>query len=243
MKKVIILLLITLISSCSSSVSTKLASKNYQKLEDNTQIFVLEKDEILPTNSEFIGDIKIGDSGFTTDCGYNKVVADATNSARNAGANIIQIIEVKKPSAFGSTCYRMKAKIYRNLSTESLLSISEKRILRNKSRLSEDSDYALIHFYRPNSGVGSMLGYKIKDTNDSIIGRLRNGEKFIYKTKKFGIQNFYGTLETKEEITINVEKGKEYFVRCSVNLGVAVGRPEINVTENYIGMKEYDEMK
>ncbi|NDP28506.1 MAG: hypothetical protein GZ087_13935 [Flavobacterium sp.] len=242
MKKLLLLFLITL-SSCSTSISTKLANKNYQKLEENNQIFVLEKDEILPTNSEFIGDINIGDSGFTTDCGYNKVIADATSSARNAGANIIQITEVKKPSVLGSTCYRIKAKIYRNLDTESLLSISEKRNLKNKSRLSEDSDYALIHFYRPNSGAGSMLGYKIKDKNDSIVGRLRNGEKFIYKTKKFGIQNFYGTLETKEEVTINIEKGKEYFVRCSVNMGVALGRPEISLTENYVGMKEYDEME
>lgn len=243
MKKLLLLLTIILLSSCSTSISTKLVNKNYQKLEGNNQIFVLEKNDVLPTNSEFIGDIKIGDSGFTTDCGYNKVVADATNSARNAGANIIQITEVKKPSVLGSTCYRIKAKIYRNLNTESLSSILEKRNLKNKSRLSEDSDYALIHFYRPSSGAGALLGYKIKDSKDSIVGRLRNGEKFIYKTKKFGSQNFYGTLETKEEVKINIEKGKEYFVRCSVNMGVVLGRPEINLIENYIGMKEYDEIK
>lgn len=56
------------------------------------------------------------------------------------------------------------------------------------------------------------------------------------------MQSFYGTLETKEEIKIDIEKGKEYFVRCSVNMGVVFGRPEINLIENYIGMKEYDEM-
>ena len=56
-------------------------------------------------------------------------------------------------------------------------------------------------------------------------------------------QSFYGALETKEEVKINIEKGKEYFVRCSVNMGVVLGRPEINLIENYIGMKEFDEMK
>lgn len=242
MKKLILILLATLLGSCATSISTKLVNKSYLKLSDEIQMIVLEKDDVLPNNSEFIGDIKIGDSGFTTDCGYNKVVSDAINSAKSAGANIIQIIEVKKPSVLGSTCYRIKAKIYRNLNAESLASISEIRNLKNKSRLPEDADYALIHFYRPGAGAGALLGYKIKDANDSIVGRLRNNEKFIYKTKNFGVQSFYGTLETKKEIKINVEKGKEYFVRCSVNMGVVLGRPEISLIENHIGMKEYEEM-
>lgn len=243
MKKILLSGTIILFISCATSISTKLANQSYQKLNEEEKIFVLEKIENLPINSEYIGDIKIGDSGFTTDCGYNKVITDATNSARNAGANIIQITEIKEPSVLGSSCYRIKAKIYRNLDSESLSSITNKRDVKNKSRLPENSDYALIHFYRPSLGAGALLGYKIKDVNDSIVGRLRNGEKFIYKTKKFGNQSFFGTLETKEEIKINIEKGKEYFVRCSVNMGVVLGRPEIHSIENYIGMKEYDEIQ
>jgi hypothetical protein len=243
MKKLLFLATIILLASCSASISTKLANENYPKLNDENQIIVLEKEDVLPSNSEFIGDIKIGDSGFTMNCGYDKVIADATTAARSAGANLVQLIEVKEPSLLGSSCYRIKAKIYRNLNPESLSSIVAKRNLRNNSRLPEDSDYALVHFYRPSLGAGALLGYKIKDSNDSIVGRLRNGEKFAYKIKKTGTQSFYGTLETKEEIKINIEKGKEYFVRCSINMGIVLGRPEINLIENYIGMKEYDAMK
>lgn len=243
MKRIFFLLTIVLSVSCATRISTNLATKKYEKLAEENQIIVLEKNDVLPEESEFIGDVKIGDSGFTTDCGYNKVVADATNAARNAGGNILQITEVKKPSVLGSTCYRIRAKIYRNLNTENLSDIAEKRNEKNKSRLPEDSDYALIHFYRPTLGAGALLGYKIKDENDSIIGRLRNGEKFVFKTKNFGTHRFYGALETKEEIIINIEKGKEYFVRCSVNMGIMLGRPEINLIENYIGQKEFDEMK
>lgn len=242
MKKLGFLITI-LLASCSTSISTKIVNKNFQKLEDNNQIIVLDKNEELPNNSELIGDVKIGDSGFTTDCGYDKVIADATNTAKNSGANIIKIIEIKEPSTFGSTCYRIKAKLYRNLDAESLAIIAQNRSLKNKSRLPKNSDYAVIYFYRPSGGAGALLGYKIKDVNDSIVGRLRNGEKFKYVTKKFGEQIFYGTLETKEEVKINIEKGNEYFVRCSVNMGVVLGRPEINLIENYVGMKEYDFMK
>lgn len=242
MKK-LVLLIIILLTSCSTSISTKIVNKNFQELGDNNQIIVLDKNEELPNNSELIGDLKIGDSGFTTDCGYNKVIADATNAAKKSGANIVKIIEIKEPSAFGSTCYRIKAKLYRNLDAGSLTEITKKRASKNKSRLPENSDYAVVYFYRPSAGAGSLLGYKIKNGNDSIVGRLRNGEKFKYITKKFGEQTFYGVLETKEEVKINIEKGNEYFVRCAVNMGVVLGRPEINIIENYVGMKEYDSMK
>lgn len=42
---------------------------------------MLEKDDAFPNNSEFIEDVKIGDTGFTADFGYEKVVTDAKKSA------------------------------------------------------------------------------------------------------------------------------------------------------------------
>ncbi|ESU25299.1 hypothetical protein FLJC2902T_31070 [Flavobacterium limnosediminis JC2902] len=243
MKKILFITTVILFTSCATSISTKLANKSYQKLTNDIPVIVLDKNEELPSDSEFIGEVKIGDSGFSTDCGYNKVISDVTNVAKNSGANVVKITEIKKPSTLGSTCYRIKAKIYRNLNTESLSKLAENRNAKNKSRLPENSDYAIVHFYRPSLGTGGLLGFKIKNANDSIIGRLRNGEKFIYKTKEFGEQSFYGALETKEEVKINIEKGKEYFVRCAVTMGVAFGRPEIDLIENHIGIEEYSEMR
>lgn len=243
MKKLFILPSLLFFVSCATSVSTKLAQHNYPALLEQDSIFILDENENLPANSQFIGDIKIGDSGFTTDCGYNKVIEDATTTARKAGANIIKIENLKDPSLLGSTCYRLKAKIYRNTDYETLAGITQEKNLRNKSRLPEDSDYALIHFYRPTMAIGALLGYKIKNGNDSIIGTLRNGHKFTFKTKEFGEQSFYAVLETREEIKINVEKGKEYFVRCGMNMGVVIARPDLNITENFIGAKEFEELK
>ncbi|WP_430400310.1 hypothetical protein [Flavobacterium sp.] len=243
MKKIFFLPIIFLFIGCATSISTKLAVEKQEKLKENDKIFVLSKEATLPLNSVFVGDIKIGDSGFTTDCTYNKVISDAKINARKSGANIIQLTEVKEPTAFGSSCYRIKAKLYRNFDNESMSKLIEKSNLKNKSRLSDDSDFALLHFYRPTSALGAFLGFKIKDKNDSIVGRLRNGEKFILKTKKFGKQSFYGELETKEELEINIEKGKEYFIRCSVKRGVMIGRPEIYLIENSIGINEFENVK
>ncbi len=243
MKKIFVLPALLFITSCATSVSTKLANNQFSALSPQDQIFVLEENETLPANSQFVGDIKIGDSGFTTDCGYNKVMADATATARNAGANILKVVTMKDPSAFGSTCYRLKAKIYRNLDSELLAGLQKRENFKNKSRIPEGSNYALIHFYRPSMATGDLIGFKVKTGNDSIIGSLRNGKKFTYKTTEFGDQTFYAVLETKEEIKINVEKGKEYFVRGGMNMGIVLARPDLNIMDANLGLKEFEALE
>jgi hypothetical protein len=142
-----------------------------------------------------------------------------------------------------STCYRLRANIYRNLNEENLIKVKGFYEQRNKSTLPEGSDYAVIYFYRPNKSEGALLGYKINTANDSVIGRVRNGEKFAYKTTKFGKQVFYDQLETKAQVEINVEKGQEYYVRCGVYTGITFGRPDIGIIENFEGRKEYASLK
>ena len=68
---------------------------------------------------------------------------------------------MKEPN-FGSTCYRLKAKINRNLTQENLVRLSSTRALRNKSRLPDDADFAVVYFYRPKNFYGSAIGYKIR---------------------------------------------------------------------------------
>ena len=116
MKKIIILpLLISIIlQSCSPKIRTQLSSEAAKPLDSETEILIIKQDENVPENSKFIGDLKIGDSGFSTNCGYTKVINDAKATAKKSGANLIYLTEVKEPN-FGSTCYRIKAKLYRNL--------------------------------------------------------------------------------------------------------------------------------
>lgn len=242
-KTIILLLLVTLIlQGCSPKIKANLSSSTYDPLDSVTEILIVKQDEKVPENSEFIGDLKIGDSGFSTDCGYSKVMGDAKNTAKSSGANIIHLTEVKKPN-LGSTCYRIKAKLYRNLDQELITSLSEKRTIENKSRLPSDADYAVIYFYRPKNSYGSLIGFKIRMDDDNVIGRVRNGEKFAYQIKDFGEHEFWGITESKSSVIIGVKKGGEYFVRCGVTMGIAIAKPEIYLVENDLGISEYESLK
>ncbi|MGC1631892.1 MAG: hypothetical protein WA749_07240 [Gelidibacter sp.] len=244
MKKTSILFVLgaLILQSCSPKIRANLSTETHQALDSETQILIIKPDEKVPENSIFVGDLKIGDSGFSTDCGYTKVMDEAKSNAKNSGANLIHLTEVKKPN-LGSTCYRIKAKLYRNLNQESLVSLSEKRTLETKSRLPADADYAVIHFYRPKSSYGAFIGFKIRKDDADIIGRVRNGEKFTYQTKDFGPHEFWGLTESRSSVIIDVKKGEEYFVRCGITMGIAVGKPEIYSVDNDVGISEFESIK
>ena len=241
MEKKLYLLITILFCSCSPKIRTTISNSNFEKLSDNTEVIVINENQALE-NSSYIGEIKVGDSGFTTDCGYEKIMNDAKEEAKKLGGNIIQIIEIKEPKKWWSTCYRIRAKIFRNLDSKSLTPLIEENLKKNESTLPPDSDFAKIYFYRPKMITGSLLGYKIRVDNDSVICRVRNGEKCEVKINDFGKYKFWAKLESRDSIVIDIKRGQEYFVRCSVGLGALIGKPELNQVENYIARKEVQEM-
>lgn len=244
MKKSFILMLsfVLILQSCSTMIRTHLSTKTFEPLDSDTEILIVKQNEKIPINSKFIGEVKIGDSGFSTNCGYLKVIGEVKLTAKKSGANLVHLTEVRKPN-FASTCYRIKAKLYRNLNQEVLSNLSKKNNFENQSRLPSDADYAVIYFYRPKNFTGSLIGFKIRMDDETVIGRVRNGEKFEYKIKDFGKHEFWGKTESKSSVIIDVKKGQEYFVRCGLSFGVAVGRPEINIVENRVGISEYKSLE
>lgn len=243
MKKLFLIIALgILLQSCSPRINSHLSGIHYSPIDHKNDIYVMEVDEKIPEDSQFIGDLKIGDSGFSNNCGYSKVIEEAKKMARVSGANIILLTKVKKPN-LGSTCYRIKAKMYRNLEESVLVEIERNIYLKNKSRLPDNADYAVVHFYRPRYFTGSAIGYKIKHNDKNSIGRIRNGSYFEYKIKDFGEHKFIAKTEAETSVTLNIEKGKEYFIRCGIKMGVIVARPEMYKIENRIAIDELKEMK
>ncbi len=72
---------------------------------------VITKMADLPEDADKIGNIKVGDSGFSTNCGFDKVMEDAKIEARKIGGNILFITRHKTPDLW-SSCHRISADIY-----------------------------------------------------------------------------------------------------------------------------------
>ena len=56
--------------------------------------------------------LKFGDSGFSTDCGWEAVLSEAKNSVRAIGGNVLKITRHASPDAF-SSCDRIQANVHR----------------------------------------------------------------------------------------------------------------------------------
>ncbi|MGL4632294.1 MAG: hypothetical protein ACRCVT_13915 [Leadbetterella sp.] len=230
--------------ACTPQVKKNSASTSFPALESTSQIFIVYEDEEVPNNSVYIGDLKVGSSEYSSDCGgYKTLIETAKESAKKHGANVIKLTRVVEPDIV-SRCYRLKAKLYNNSDKNVLASLTLKSDQQNNSRLPLGADYAVVYFYRPgNYYEGGVISYKLRLDDNTKIGRIRNGGKFEYRTSKTGMHKFWGQTESQDSVMIDIQKGKEYFVRCGLKPGVVIGRPELFVIENRVGMNEYASVK
>ena len=103
-------LLSTVLFSCSPAVNVKLA-KQYDPSEyagsiSHTQVEVYPQNKTCPSEAVTMGNIFVGEAGFTVDCGYNKVVEIARMRAAKIGANAICIDRHRRPS-MASSCHQI----------------------------------------------------------------------------------------------------------------------------------------
>ncbi len=229
---IIISLLLTFVS-CSPKISTSL-TKSYPALDYQQEVAVIGLDQAEPNGSEVLGQVRIGDSGFSTNCGYEVALDKAKLEARKAGGNAIKIIEHQLPSAFGSSCHRITVKILKVDNIEQLLAKEEEPFL-------SDADYAVINVYRY-SGVGPIISYDI-NLGDSVICRVKNNYKTSVRVKKDGLNTLWAKTESKSEVPVDIKIGHEYYLRCSVVMGAFIGRPKLELVDWKTGKTEFESFK
>lgn len=99
---------------CGPSVRTVLADPKEQPyvLDPSRPIEVLGVAEPTPEGAVTVGTVKIGDTGFSTSCGWERVLSEARNEARKAGGDLLKLTSHVPPN-FGSSCHRITALILR----------------------------------------------------------------------------------------------------------------------------------
>jgi len=228
----LMLMIVIALSSCSPRISTSLI-KSYPALDYQQEVIVMGIQQQVPDDSEVIGQVKIGDSGMSTNCGYDMVIDKAKLEARKAGGNAIKIIKHTPPN-MGSTCHRITAQILKVKDIESLIIKEEEEII-------ENVDYAILNVYRY-SGSGALVNYDLH-LGDSVICRIKNNYKATLHLEKDGLNTLWAQTEAKAEVPIELQHGRQYYLRCAVTMGAFVGHPQLELVDRKTGKVEFESLK
>lgn len=217
------------VTSCNPKITTTI-SRTYPPIDYREEVTVIGLGDIEPDNAEFIGQVRIGDSGFSTNCSYAVVLEKALLEARKAGGNAIKIIEHQLPSAFGSSCHRITAKILKIEDVYNLKPVNEEII--------PGIDYAILNIYRY-GGSGALVSYDLH-LGDSVICRVTNSYKTTLHIAKDGLNTIWAKTESKSEVPVKLEFGKTYYLRCGITMGAFVGRPKLELVDPKTGKQEFE---
>ncbi|MDD6210346.1 MAG: hypothetical protein PUB21_07065 [Bacteroidales bacterium] len=214
-----------LLSGCAHSKKLTTHS-TYAPLKYDERVTVYTIDDPFPENYELLGEVKYGDTGFSTDCNYDDAIESAKTEARKIGGNAIKIVKHTLPN-FWSTCHRL---------TISLLKVDPENLQapHRSKKIDPNADYALLHIYRPASGVGMLVNYNVT-LNDSIIYRARTNSKKTIRIKKEGEYTLKAKTEATERLTLNIRFGESYYVEAGVSMGIVVGRPVLSLVNSATG--------
>ncbi|GAB3588743.1 hypothetical protein [Hymenobacter daeguensis] len=107
----------------------------------------------------------------------------------------------------------------------------------SSAALPAGTPYALLHFYRPGKMAGFMIGYDVH-VGDSVGYRARNGSQGEVRRRVPGPVTLWAKTESREEIVLTVQPGREYYVRCTIGVGAVVGRPHLQQVSVEQGRRE-----
>ncbi len=98
-------------TSCSPKIKSNFINPQ-PKLSIDEKVALLDIEHELPKNITKVGDLGFQDSGFSTDCSFNSLMNKARIEARKNGANIVKVMDKKKPDLWTS-CHRLKIELYK----------------------------------------------------------------------------------------------------------------------------------
>jgi hypothetical protein len=201
------------------------------------EVLVLDDEDALPDGARLIDNIKIV-GGSRLDCGYRSAVSRAKDKAFEKGGNVVKITDVKFPNDLAS-CVRMRAEVYSAPNITGLVKKKEQAWDSTMhSLVPADAPYALLYVFRPSNGTGGLIQYNLH-ADDSLIGRVTNGGKFVVKLPHTGQTQLWARTESRKEVPLDVKPGHVYFLKCSVRMGVMVGHPYFELVDDYEGYMEY----
>ena len=234
-----ILALMSCLSGCSPKISQTLNGPALTALAPDAPVLVVGDLEPAPVGCAVLGTLRVGDSGVTINCGFDRMVAEAKSQARKLGGNILKITEIIEPN-MSSTCYRISAEVMFTPDLKAVEATQQRlREQADKSRLPAGTPYALLYAYRPAGFGASAVSYDLH-LDDSVVYHVRYDSRTVIRLKPGAV-----TLWTKANaprLTLQVEPGKEYFLRCGFAPGAFTPQPWTTFVGTQLGRHEYEQV-
>jgi hypothetical protein len=100
----------------------------------------------------------------------------------------------------------------------------------------DKKEVAQVIIYRPKKFGGSAVGYDLY-AGDKLITRVSSGTYYVY-TLTPGLTEFSAKTESKNSITLNLEKGRTYYLKCGISAGIFIAHPSFEVVAPAVGQEE-----
>ena len=102
--------------------------------------------------------------------------------------------------------------------------------------MGESANIGIVHFYRTKGLKGAIITAKLRMNNEPIATIKRNWKKTI--TIPAGTYVFSAKTEATTEINLQVEQGKQYYIKCGLAFGFLVGRIKFTLVDAVEAQKE-----
>ena len=84
---------------------------------------------------------------------------------------------------------------------------------------------AVIYFFRPAGFAGSAIKFHVHTMEGKPVGYLGKGGDSFSIVVDPGRHQYWSRAASRNDVVLTVEAGKIYYVKGTVNMGFAVGRP------------------
>jgi hypothetical protein len=231
-----VIILLLALSACAPKVAP-VATPVFPPLKETEEVYVISRYDTIPSTAVYIKNIRVKDKDDNDNKGWDIAVANAKSEARKLGGNVVHITEVISYNQVTDPSFSIKAKILREENADNI------KLLSNMTNPPLDTSWhcAKLYVYRKR-GMGSLIGYDLR-LDDKVIGRVKNNSLTEIILTERGPHVLSAKTEANDEAHIDIVWGKEYYLKCSIEMGVLIGRPELELMDNLLGKEEYNSLK
>lgn len=208
------LLGICALASCSPRIVSNI-SKQFPAMGPSENVSVLLSSDELPENSIMLGRVKVSSRYLTTgEKGtLDNVLDKAVKRSREIGGNAIVLVGHKSPSPSNNGKHSIEVEVYR---TEAPI--------KEVGPATDHPEYASIWIYRyrwfPDLVYNVFLG-------DKRIFTTYGGAKTEVRIYEPGAYKIWARGEKESSVTLNVERGKDYYIEASIGPGIFFPNPRL----------------